>query len=310
MASATANGIRIEYEAFGDRRDPVILLIMGFAMQMVVWPEPFCRALAERSFRVIRFDNRDVGLSTHLDGVKAPSMVRSLLASLLGIRIRTPYTLDDMALDTVGLLDALDVEDAHIVGASMGGMIGQIIAAKYPTRVRTLTSMMSTSGKRGLPGPRSRVLRHAVFKRRSSMSPDEMFDYLVAFWQLIGSPAYPVPNEERKRRVRSWIERAFDPRGSVRQFAAMTANGDRTSLLRTISRPTLVIHGAEDPLIPVACGRHTAACIANSRLHVIPRMGHDLPEPLMPEIVELIATHCSNAQNGAGDESERSAATA
>jgi len=207
-----------------------------------------------------------------------------------------PYTLDDMALDTIALCDALDIRKAHIVGASMGGMIAQIIAAKHADRVKSLTSIMSTSGSRKLPGPRPKVLRHALFKHKKNFDRDGMIRYLVEFWQLNASPAYPMPVEERRQRVTSWVERNFDPVASIRQFAAMATSGDRTEVLGTIDRPTLVIHGEDDPLIPVEAGRHTAQCIAGAKLHVFPGMGHDLPEQLIPEFVSLIASHCTAAE--------------
>ncbi len=300
MSSVAANGIRIEHEEFGDPGDPAVVLIMGYGAQMVVWPEAFCRALAEQSLRVIRFDNRDVGLSTHLDGVRAPGMLRGMFGSLLGFTPKVPYSLDDMALDTLGLLDALDIDRAHIVGASMGGMIAQIIAAKYPDRVSSLTSIMSTSGNRKLPGPRADLLRRLIFKNRKNFSRDQTLSYLIDFFQRTASPAYPITVEERRQRVESWLERSFDPFGNARQLAAMMTTPDRSSLLRTIVAPTLVIHGAEDPLIPAECGRHTAQCIGNADLHVFPGMGHDLPEQLFPQLTGLIASHCA-ATDGAGN---------
>ena len=296
MTSATANNVSIEYEEFGEPRDPAILLIMGFAAQMVVWPDALCQALADRSFRVIRFDNRDAGLSTHLDGVGAPGMKRSMLASILGIKLKVPYTLADMALDTVGLLDALEIERAHIVGASMGGMIAQLLAANHAQRVASMTSIMSTSGNRRLPPPRMHVLRHVLFRHKKNMLPDEMIQYLVEFWKLISSPAYPTPHDEISRKVTSWVRRDSDPVANIRQFAAMAESGDRTELLGTIGRPALVVHGSEDPLIRVECGRHTAECIPNAELHVVDGMGHDLPEQLVPRIAERIALHCAAAQ--------------
>lgn len=296
MASATANGICIEYEEFGDPGDPAIVLIMGFSAQMLVWPDSFCRALADHAFRVIRFDNRDAGLSTHLHGAKAPGMRRSMFASILGIRLKVPYTLGDMALDTVGLLDALDVRRAHVVGASMGGMIAQILAAGHAPRVASVTSIMSTSGSRRLPGPRPRVLRHVLFRHRKNMQPDDMIRYLVRFWELIASPGFPTPIEEITRRITSWVRRDSDPAANIRQFAAMAASGDRTELLGRVACPALVVHGADDPLIPVQGGRHTAECIANAGLCVIDGMAHDLPEQLVPQLAERIALHCTAAQ--------------
>ena len=261
MAKVSGNGISIECEAFGDERNPAILLIMGYAAQMVVWPESLCRALADHGFRVIRFDNRDVGLSTHFDGVKAPGVARSLFASLLNIKIRTPYSLEDMADDAIGVLDALGIRTAHIVGASMGGMIAQIIASAHSDRVRSLTSIMSTSGNRRLPGPRPKVLKHVLFRQKKNMQREEMIDYVTEFWQLVESPMYPTSDEERKQLVTSWVDRDCDMAASFRQFAAMAANGDRSERLRSIDRPTLVIHGEDDLLIPVEGGRHTAANI-------------------------------------------------
>lgn len=296
MTSANANSIRIEYEEFGEPGNPPIVLIMGFAAQMLVWPDAFCQALADRSFHVIRFDNRDAGLSTHLDGVRAPGMKRSMLASIFGIRLTVPYTLDDMALDTVGLLDELGIERAHLVGASMGGMIAQLLAANHAQRVRSLTSIMSTSGNRRLPGPRMRVLKHVLTRHRKNMLPDEMIRYLTDFWELIASPAYPTPHEEIARKVTMWVYRNSDPAANIRQFAAMAENGDRTELLRTVRRPALIIHGTEDPLIPVECGRHTAECIRDAELHTVDGMGHDLPEQVIPQLAERIALHCAAAR--------------
>jgi pimeloyl-ACP methyl ester carboxylesterase len=302
MTSVAANGIRIEFEEFGDPGDPAVVLIMGFAAQMTVWPDDFCRALAGQSLRVIRFDNRDAGLSTHLDGVKAPGMVRAMICSLFGISLKVPYSLDDMAADTIGLLDALGIPQAHIVGASMGGMIAQIIAANHSDRAKSLTSIMSTTGSRKLPGPRPKVLRHALFKHRKNLDRDGMIEYLVGFWQLNASPAYPMTEQERRQRITSWVDRDFDPAANIRQFAAMATSGDRTDLLGTIKRPTLVIHGEDDLLIPVDAGRHTAQCIANATLKIIPGMGHDLPDQLIPDFVRLIAAHCAAAptDNSAG----------
>lgn len=310
MPTASANGIQIRYDEFGDSGDPAILLIMGFAAQLVVWPESLCQSLAERGFRIIRFDNRDVGLSTHLDGVKAPGMVRSMFASLIKIKLKTPYTLDDMALDAIGLLDALQIRDAHIVGISMGGMIAQIAAARHASRVRSLTSIMSTSGKYGLPGPRPRVLKQVLFGHKKNMQAEAMTDFVFDLWKLTASPDYPTAMDEKRRLIASWIERNCDSSANIRQFAAMAANGDRTELLRTIRRPALVIHGEADPLIPAEGGRHTASCIEGAQLRVMPGMAHDLPEQLMPVMAEMIASHCSKAQNGTQDESHQIAVNA
>ena len=216
-----------------------------------------------------------------------------MVAGILGIKMRVPYTLGDMASDTQGLLAALGIRSAHVVGASMGGMIAQILAARHGECVQSLTSMMSTSGSRSVPPPQGRILRHILFRHRKNMSRDATIDYLVDFHGLIASPVYKTPPEEVRRRITSWVDRSNDHAAIIRQFAAMTADGDRTDLLRTIGRPTLVIHGSADPLISVAGGQHTAECIPNARLHVIDGMAHDLPEQLVPELAGVIAAHCA-----------------
>lgn len=297
MPRLSANNIDIEYEAFGSDADPVILLIMGQAAQMTVWPESFCRGLAQRGFRVIRFDNRDVGLSTHFNGVKAPGVARALFAALFGIPIRTPYTLHDMADDAAGLLEELGIDSAHIVGASMGGMIAQILAATKAGRTRSLVSMMSTSGKRGLKPPKLALMRHVVFGQKKNMRHEQVIAFYLRFAKLVESPAYPTPADERERLVRSWVDRSFDMPASFRQFAAMAGCGDRTPLLESIRRPSLVIHGEDDPLICVDGGRHTASCIPDARLEVIPGMGHDMPASLVPNLVDIIASHCAAVED-------------
>lgn len=237
MTRIVANGVGIEAETFGSAAAPAILLIQGYAAQMVVWPESLCRGLADRGFYVMRFDNRDVGLSEHFHGVKAPGVARSFLASILGIRLRTPYTLDDMARDSVGVLDAFNVAEAHIVGASMGGMIAQLVAAHHGNRARSLVSIMSTSGNRKLPPPKPRLVWHVLFRQRKKAPRERLIKAIVSLWELLESPGYPTSREERVRKVSSWVDRDSDRLGCFRQFAAMAASGDRSELLGSIARP-------------------------------------------------------------------------
>ncbi len=281
--------IELAVQEFGDAGHPAMVLIMGLGMQMVSWPESFCVALAAKGFRVIRFDNRDVGLSHKLRGVRAPGVVKMLLASKLGFRLAVPYQLTDMAKDTVLLLDALNIESAHIVGASMGGMIAQLLAANYPERVLTLTSIMSTSGNPRLPQPRAKVLL-----RLAAASAKDEASYLntaMQTWRIIGSPAYPPSDAELRERLLLAYRRSYYPAGIARQLAAISSCGSRVDALKTITAPTLVIHGKSDPLVPVDGGIDTAKHIPGARLELFDGMGHDLPVPLLPKFVALISAH-------------------
>ena len=298
MPQVSANGISIEYESFGSHADPTLLLIMGLGMQMIAWPEPFCRELAAQGFRVIRYDNRDTGFSTKLDGARSPSVAALLLRSLLRLPIRVPYTLRDMADDAVGLLDELDVETAHIVGASMGGMIAQNIAASFQNRVRSLTSIMSTSGHRALPGADPLVSRHIFRTRPTSGDRDEVIAHNMRTLELIGSPAYPVDEETRREMTSQSFDRGYYPAGFIRHVGAIVQDGDRRKRLATISAPTLVIHGREDPLVPLPGGIDTAEHISGARLEIVDGMGHNLPPGLWPMLVEMIAEHARQADGG------------
>ena len=298
MPQVSANGISIEYESFGSHADPTLLLIMGLGMQMIAWPEPFCRELAAQGFRVIRYDNRDTGFSTKLDGARSPSVAALLLRSLLRLPIRVPYTLRDMADDAVGLLDELDVETAHIVGASMGGMIAQNIAASFQNRVRSLTSIMSTSGHRALPGADPLVSRHIFRTRPTSGDRDEVIAHNMRTLELIGSPAYPVDEETRREMTSQSFDRCYYPAGFIRHVGAIVQDGDRRKRLATISAPTLVIHGREDPLVPLPGGIDTAEHISGARLEIVDGMGHNLPPGLWPMLVEMIAEHARQADGG------------
>jgi len=297
MTAVAANGITIEYESLGDPCAPPILLIMGLGMQLVAWPDAFCQGLIDRGFRVIRFDNRDSGLSSKIRVRRQPNLVAALAAAWLRLPVRTPYTLDAMAADAVGLLDALAIPRAHVVGLSMGGMIAQVVAATYPERVLTLTSIMSSSGSRRVSQPRPDAKRALLSKPRDPADPESVVDHLVGVFGVIGSPAFPTDRAALREQIVRSVRRGHYPAGLTRQLVAIIASGDRSKLLRKIVAPTLVIHGAEDPLVPVAAGRDTARHIAGAKLTVIEGMGHDLAPGLVPILVEAIAAHCHGSGN-------------
>ena len=282
-----ANGLRLCYEEIGSPGDPAVLLIMGLGTQLIAWPGPFCRRLARAGYRVIRFDNRDVGCSQKLDHLGAPRLLNLLVSSQLGWRYPSaPYTLDDMAGDAIGLLDALDIPLAHVVGLSMGGMIAQVMAAKFPGRVLSLTSMMSTSGARSLPATPLHV--RTFMARPVPLDEDGYVRHTMQFRALVGSPGHP-PDESMANLIRVCYRRAHHPDGQTRQLAAIVASGDRVELLRRVRVPTLVIHGTADVMLPCEGGIHTAKLVSGSRLELIDGMGHDLPLPLLPKLAKLIA---------------------
>ncbi|MDO8788237.1 MAG: alpha/beta hydrolase [Sulfuritalea sp.] len=288
----TGQPLHIEYESLGDPSQPTILLIMGLGMQLTGWPDDFCHGLVARGYRVIRFDNRDCGLSGRAPGKKRANLLLAMAAAALGLPVRTPYTLQDMAGDAVGLMDRLGLERAHIVGASMGGMIAQVLAAKFPRRVLSLTSIMSTSGNRKVSKPTRPARKVLLARPADPKDPDSVIEHLVEMFGVIGSPGYPSTREELRSRIGKSVRRSYDPAGVARQLLAIIASGDRRKLLRTIDVPTLVIHGAADPLVPLAAGRDTAQNIPGASLLVIDGMGHDFPEALVPRLATAIADHC------------------
>lgn len=287
MPRAHVNGIDLEWDDFGEADAPAVLLIMGLGAQMVTWDAEFCLLLASRGFRVIRFDNRDAGLSTKIDG---PSP--NLLAALTGDFSSAAYTLDDMADDAAGLLDALRIEAADVVGASMGGMIAQTLAIRHPHKVKTLTSIMSTTGAPDVGQPSPETI--ALLLTRPPLDRDSVIEYGVATSRVLSSPGFPFDETRARARATASYDRGFNPVGVGRQLLAILASGDRTSALRSLRVPTLVIHGDRDPLVTKSGGEATAAAIPGARLIMIPGMGHDLPRPLWETIVdaisELIAT--------------------
>jgi len=278
-----------EYESFGSASHPAMLLIMGLGAQLTRWPLPFCEKLVARGFRVIRFDNRDIGLSGKMDGAPVPEIATIVAARMTGLPVRVPYTLHDMAADTIGLMDALKIDKAHIVGASMGGMIAQLVAADYPQRVLSLTSIMSTTGNPALPPPTPAA--SAVLMSRSP-NPSDLEAYVkhgLNTLRVIGSPGAPFDEAAARERLITDAQRNYNPAGFGRQLAAVTATGDRRDRVRRIRTPTMVIHGADDPLVPLAGGRDTADNIEGAQLRIIEGMGHDMPPKFHDEIVDAIA---------------------
>ena len=287
---ATANGISITFEDKGPRDAPAILLVMGLGGQLTLWPDEFVDALVAHGFRTIRYDNRDVGLSTRFDAAGVPNLKWMFVKASIGLPVRPAYRLTDMAADGVALLDHLGVERAHVAGVSMGGMIAQHIAARWPDRVLSLTSIMSTTGNRRLPRA-NRDAMQVLANRPMSGDPEAMIAYSVNAARVIGSPGYPAAEERLQRRVRTDFERGWYPQGVARQMAAIVADGDRRSMLKDIKAPTLVIHGEDDPLVPLAGGQDTVANIPGARLMTIPGMGHDLPLALVDTLADAIAGH-------------------
>ena len=294
MPKATANGIEIHYEETGNPADPAMLLIMGFGAQLTLWPDELVERLAGHGFRVIRYDNRDIGLSEKFDGVKAPGLIKLTLMSKIGLTPKVPYTLADMADDGAGLLDALGIDKAHIVGASMGGMIAQHLVHRHADRCLSLTSVFSTSGNPKLPPARPEAMK-ALVTRPDSTDEDVLVDHGVMLARTIGSPGYPTAQDRLRDRTRASIRRSFYPEGPTRHLSAIVADGDRRPMLRNIAVPTLVLHGEDDPLVPCEGGRDTAACIPGAKLKTIRGWGHDLPLELVDEVADAIAGHAKSA---------------
>ncbi|WP_422357203.1 alpha/beta fold hydrolase [Qipengyuania flava] len=299
MPKTTANGIEIHYEEQGDPAAPAMLLIMGFGAQLTLWPDELVEALAAQGFRVIRYDNRDVGLSQKFDGVKAPGLVKMTLLSKIGFTPKVPYTLADMADDGVGLLDALGIERAHIVGASMGGMIAQHVAARHPDRCLSLTTVFSTTGNPKLPPARPEAMK-ALITRPDSTEEGVLVEHGMMLARTIGSPGYPAPEDRLRERTLASVRRSFYPEGPTRHLSAIVADGDRRAMLRDIAVPTLVLHGEDDPLVPCEGGRDTAASIPGAKLKTIPGWGHDLPLELVDELAGAIGEHARQSGGGEG----------
>ncbi len=296
MPKVQANGIDIECQWIGVPDAAPLVLINGLGEQLVRWSPALLERMAGRGFRVLVFDNRDVGLSTHLDGVVV-DVAAVTMAYAQGQRAEAPYNLDDMARDTVGLMDALGLARAHVVGVSMGGMIAQQLAALAPDRVASLTSIMSTTGNREVPPPTPEAAAVLFGPRPNPREDRQAFaDNGVKIWRVIAGPVYPPDEVEVRARVLASADRAWDPAGFARQICAVYASGDRRASLKTITAPTMVLHGDQDPLVNIAGGKDTAANIAGAELRIIPGMGHDLPPPLWDQVLDAIVSVATRAR--------------
>jgi len=289
MAHAEANAIRIEYETFGERSAPALLLIAGNGAQLIFWDVELCEALASAGFFVIRFDNRDAGLSTWFDEAGVPDMMASIKDAMEGRPVHSAYSLGDMAADAVGLLDALGIAQAHVCGLSMGGMIAQVMACRHPQRVLSLTSIMSCTGNPAVPMGRQEAITAVVAPPPEGR--DAYIEHCVNIWRQIWSPGYPFEEARARAFMAESYDRAHHLQGMARQNAAILAAGDRRAALASIAAPTLVLHGADDPLMPVEAGRDTAASIPGARLRIIEGMGHDLPTGVWPILIAALAEH-------------------
>ncbi|GMN13468.1 alpha/beta fold hydrolase [Altererythrobacter sp. MTPC7] len=294
MPEATANNLTLHYDDHGDPANPPVLLVMGLGAQMTMWPMELVEALVARGFRVIRYDNRDIGLSQKMGGAKAPGMVRHILFRRIGLRPRVPYTLSDMADDGMALLTSLGIEKAHVVGASMGGMIAQLMAVNHADRLLSLTSIFSTTGNPKLPQAEKAAMQ-ALTKRPESMEEEVLVEHGLNVTRAIGSPGYRPDPEAQRERVRESVRRSVYPEGMVRQMAAIIDDGDRRDRLKSVKVPTLVLHGEDDPLVKVEGGRDTAAAIPGAKLKTYPGWGHDLPVELAEPIADDIAAHARSA---------------
>lgn len=281
-----ANGIAIEVEDSGGADRPAVVLVMGLGMQLVAWPDAFVNALLDAGYRVVRFDNRDIGLSQHFDHLGVPNVMWEGLKHRIGLAVHAPYTVHDIAADTLGVMDALGIARAHVVGVSMGGMVAQRVALAAPERTLSLVSIMSSSGARYLPGPKPHVMQ-ALLSRPARFDENSIADHYVNFFRVIGSPAFPMDEAELRRQVILSTRRSFHPVGTLRQLTAVGADTRRADELPRIKAPTMVLHGRADPLVPLACGHDTARRIRGSKFHVVDGMGHDL----VPGVVEHLLAH-------------------
>ncbi|WP_422363987.1 alpha/beta fold hydrolase [Pyruvatibacter mobilis] len=297
MPQAEANGLSIEYETFGDRANPALLLIMGVGCQLIMWPEDLCQGLADKGFFVIRYDNRDIGLTTKMDDAGAPDIMAALTAQLSGEPVKAPYSLDDMADDAAALLKTLGIDRAHIVGASMGGMIAQLVAIRHPEITKSLTSIMSTTGNPDLPAAKDEAMG-ALLTPPADTSRESLIAQGVTMWKVIGSPKYPATEEELTTLAARNVDRSICPEGFGRQVLAILSAPARNEALAKLSVPAMVLHGADDPLVPVEGGKDTAAAIPGARLEIIDGMAHDFTQALVPVYLDKIGGFVSEVESG------------
>ncbi|MEO0608620.1 MAG: alpha/beta hydrolase [Pseudomonadota bacterium] len=296
MPAITANDIKITYESFGDPAAPTVLMIMGLGGQLTMWTEQLIEDLVAGGYHVITFDNRDIGLSHHHTGEKSPNVLRQMVLRRIGIKIKTPYELRDMAQDTIGLMDALKLDQAHLVGVSMGGMIGQHVAAIAPDRVASLTAIMTTTGNPKLPRPSRAVLAAMLRRGPPPTTRDEIIDRSVKGFETIGTPGEDQNTNGMRDRIARSYDRSYNPSGVLRQMSAIVAAGDFRKYTRSIKAPTLVIHGNKDPLAPIEGGYDIAKLVRGARMEVIDGMGHDVPPRFLPQITKLLLNHFAHTK--------------
>jgi pimeloyl-ACP methyl ester carboxylesterase len=295
----SANGVRIEVDIHGPDSGEPLLMIMGLGMQLIAWPEGLVDELVAQGFRVIRFDNRDVGLSQPFDELGLPNIPLAALLHTLRLPVKAPYQIADLARDAVGVLDALGIARAHVCGASMGGMIAQHLGFAHAARVKSLTLMMTTSGHRGLPSESLKVRRAMLSRPRPAATPEQklenILDHYVALYGVIGSPGYPAEPQALRERIAHGVKRAYRPQAVARQLVAIAADAHRAERLARITAPTQVLHGEADALIPVAAAHDLARRIPGARLETLAGWGHDLPQPLWPRLAREIAAVAARA---------------
>ncbi len=296
MPHITANNIQIAYEDHGDPKDPVALLVMGLGGQLTMWSDELIENLVEGGYRVITFDNRDIGLSHHHTGEKSPGILRQILLARIGIRLKTPYVLSDMARDTIGLMDALKLETVHLVGISMGGMISQHVASMAPSRVTSLTAIMTTTGNPKLPRPSSDVMKAMVRRGPQPTTREAIIDASVSTFEVIGTPGENQNTNGMRDRITRSYDRSYNPAGLARQMSAIVASGDFRKHTRNIKAPTLVLHGSKDPLVPIEGGRDVAKLVHGARMEVLEGMGHDVPPRFLPEITRHMLDHFASTK--------------
>ena len=291
MPTVRANGIDLAYESRGDVAAPPVLMIMGLGGQLTMWPDKLVDDLVANGYRVILFDNRDIGLSHHHTGEKSPNILRQIVLRRIGIKLKTPYDLRDMAKDTIGLMDALDLKRVHLVGISMGGMIGQHVSAMAPDWVSSFTAIMTTTGNPKLPRPSGKVMKAMVRRGPQPTARDDIIDQSVATFGIIGTPGEDQNTNGMRDRITRSYDRSFNPAGVLRQMSAIVASGDFRKYTRSIKAPTLVVHGNADPLVPIEGGKDVAKLVRGARMEIMDGMGHDVPPRFLPDVTKHMLDH-------------------
>jgi pimeloyl-ACP methyl ester carboxylesterase len=297
MPNVKVNGIQIEYDTFGEAGSKPLLMVKGIGQQMITWSDDFCSLLAQAGHYVIRYDHRDVGLSSKLENEKTPELAEIIATVARGEKIKPPYTLDDMAADAIGLLDALNIAKAHVCGMSMGGAIAQILAISYPSRLLSLTLMMTSTGNPDVPPAKPEAMA-ALFSMVTAPNQREAYiEYLLPAFRTIGSPGFPFNEEYFRKLLGRLFDRSFYPVGMIRQYLALLSQENRNPALAKVKLPTLIVHGADDPLVPVEAGKEAAKVIPGSEILIIEGMGHDLPREVWPAVVEAMTKNTTKGHS-------------